>query len=388
MNLPRPPQPIPGARSLFSLDPRMAHLNHGSLGAVPFPVQHAQRLLMDEAERDPRAFAAQVPTRLRLAREAVCPTIGADADLTAFVTNTTTGVALALHSLDLSSGDEIVTTDHGYPSIDFNVAAYTRSRGVVHRVAPVPLDASDDEVVDAVLAAVTARTRLVILDHITSATARLFPVARVSATLRDRGVPLLVDAAHVPGHIPADVAAVGADFWIGNVHKWAFAPRGTALFSVAPHRRERIRPLVESYGQASGFPESVEFHGTDGYTGWIASPAGPAILSQLGLERVWRHNSELAAYGQAVIAKALNTDPADLGRPSPLAMRLIPLPEGVATTQEAALALWQRIRDRLRTETAVNCWNGRGVLRIAAHVHNGAEQYERLADGLPGLLAE
>lgn len=381
-----PPQVIPGARHLFSLNPATAHLNHGSLGAVPLSVQHARRLLMDEAESDPRVFAHQVTARLAQARKDICPLIGAEPSLTSFVPNTTTGVALALNSLDLQAGDEILTTDHGYPSIDFNIAAQVAAKGVVHNVVPVALTPGDQDVIDAILARLTPRTKLVIVDHITSATARLFPVAALAVQLKAKGVALLVDGAHVPGHLPVDVTAIGADFWIGNIHKWAFAPRGTAVIAVAPRWKDLMRPLTESYGRANGFPESVEFHGTDGYTGWIAAPAGVAFLADLGAERVQAHNAQLARYGQTVIAKALNVelpDPQD----SPLGMRLIPLPEGVAVTADAAEALWTAIRRELSTEVAVTCWNGRGLLRIAAQVYNTAGQYERLADGLPGLLA-
>lgn len=387
MNLPQPPEPIAGAKALFSLDFDIAHLNHGSLGAVPHPVQHARRLLMDEAERDPRAFAAQVVTRLRLAREAVCPLVGAPAELTAFTTNATSGVALALRSMDLSEGDEVLTTDHGYPSIDFNIAAQVRRLGVVHKTVPVPLTPTDDQVVEAVLSGLTPRTRLVILDQITSATARVFPVAEVARQLRERGIALLVDGAHVPGHLPVDVAAIGADFWIGNLHKWAYSPRGTALVSVSEEWRDRMWPLVESYGHEAGFPTAVEFHGTDGYTGWIAAPVGPAVLEQLGVERVQLHNAQLAAYGQAVIAKALNVETVDDEGQDRLGMRLIPLPDGLVTTQADAEALWQRIRRNLAVEVSVTCWNGRGFLRVAANVYNLPAEYERLADGLSGLLA-
>ena len=346
----------------------------------------ARRLLLDEAEHDPRAFAERVPSRLRLAREAVTPLVSARADLTAFVPNATTGVALILHSLGLSDGDEIVTTDHGYPSIDFNVASQVRYRGAVHRRVEISLTPTDDEVVEAIMAAVTPRTRLVVLDHITSATARIFPVERVAAALREGNVPLLVDAAHVPGHLPVNVSTIGADFWVGNVHKWAYAPRGTALVSISPSWRDRMRPLVESYGHDQGFPGSVEYHGTDGYTGWIAAPVGPAVLDQLGTTRVQQHNAALAAYGQAVVARALDVELPDAGVSSPLAMRLVPLPDGVVHHGEDAHALWRRIRDELFCEVAVTSWNGRGLLRVAANVYNRPGEYERLAETLAKLL--
>src|SRR5207248_1464828 len=181
--------------------------------------------------------------------------------------------------------------------------------GAVHTVVELSLCPTDDEVVDAVRAAAGDRTRLVIVDHVTSPTARLFPVARVVSALRGTGVPVLVDAAHVPGQLPVRVDAIGADFWVGNLYKWAFAPRGTALLAVAPAWREKVRPLVVSWEHAAGYPHSVEHQGTLDYTPWLASTAGLRTLRSLGLSAVHAHNTALVAYGQHAVGRAVGLDP-------------------------------------------------------------------------------
>ena len=381
---PHAPRPITGAWSLFGLDPAMTHLNHGSVGAVPLPVRRARQRITDDLERDPRgAFKQRVDTTTA-ARRVCAEFIGAAPESTAFVTNVTTGIAQVLHAMDFSAGDEIVTTDHGYGSIDANIAAVGRARGTVHRVAAIPLTPTDDEVVDAVLAAVTERTRLVVCDHITSSTARLFPIARIADELRRRDVPLLVDAAHVPGHLDADIDVIGADFWVGNLHKWAFAPRGTALLTVAPQWVPRMRPFVESWEHERGFPVAVEFNGTTDYTAWLAAPAGIELLRGLGVDRVRTYNAELARYGQHVLAEALGVA-VDDPDPSPLAMRLVRLPYR-ADDHSAANRVEAAIRERLRTELAVTAFDGSAVLRIAAQVYNTTADYHRLARELPTLL--
>jgi isopenicillin-N epimerase len=385
MSLVAPPQPIPHAWSMFGLDPDMTHLNHGSVGAVPLRVRQARRVITDELESDPRGFFKRRVEVTEAARVQCAEFLAASPDTSAFVRNVTIGVAHVLHAMELSAGDEIVTTDHGYGAVDFNVAGYVRSHGVVHRVARVPLTPTDDEVVDAVLATVTARTRLVICDHITSMTARLLPVARLAARLREQGVALLVDAAHIPGHLPAEVAAIGADFWVGNLHKWAFAPRGTAMLSVSPQWAPRMRPFVESWQYADGYPVSMEFNGTDDFTGWLAAPAGIAMLRELGVERVRAHNAALAHYGQQVVAKALGVA-VDDPEPSPLAMRLIPLPAGLGATLADSGRIESAIREQLSTELAVNSRHGVGLLRIAAQIYNTPADFERLAERLPDLL--
>jgi isopenicillin-N epimerase len=294
-------------------------------------------------------------------------------------------VALVLGSLDLRTGDEIVTTEHGYGAVRLAVDAACARTGAVHRTVPLPLVPTDDEVVAAITQAVTGRTRLVIVDQVTSPTARLFPVARVVAALRPNGVPVLVDAAHVPGQLPVDVADIGADFWVGNLHKWAYAPRGTALFAVAPGWRERIRPLVVSWEQEAGFPASVEWQGTLDYTPWLAAPTGLFTLRTLGVETVRSHNSGLADYGQRVVAAALGVD-APAGGPG-LAMRIVPLPPGLATDLDSAAELRRRIADGLGFEVAVNPYRGQGLLRLSAQVYNRAEEYDRLAQRLPTFLS-
>lgn len=384
MSHPSAPAPVPGGASLFGLDPTFTNLNHGSVGAVPLTVRNRRRLITDELERDPRGFFKTRVPRVTAARHAVAGLVGADPELTAFVTNVTTGTAVVLHSLGLTTGDEVVTTVHGYGAVGFNVDAYAPA-GVVHKVADMPLLPTDDEVVDGILAQVTDRTRLVICDHITSATARLLPIERINTELRSRGVPLLVDAAHVPGHLPADVTALGADFWVGNLHKWAFAPRGSALLTVAPEWKDRIRPLVVSWENEAGYPVAVEYNGTDDWTNYLAAPAGVELLADLGLERVQTHNRQLAHYGLSVLSKALNVETPDSG-PSDLAMRLVFLPEGVGDTQEKCARIEQAVRDELRTELTVNAFGGRGTMRIAAQIHNTPADYERLADRLPALL--
>jgi isopenicillin-N epimerase len=161
-------------------------------------------------------------------------------------------------------------------------------------------------VVAAVTGALTGRTRLLVVDHVASSTARVLPAARIAAAARAAGVPVLVDAAHAPGNL----AAVEADFWVGNFHKWAYAPRGTALLVVAPGWRERIRPLVVSWQEPQGFPWSVEWQGTQDYTPWLAAPIGLFTLRSLGLDAVRAHNAALAAYGQRVVGAALGLDAA------------------------------------------------------------------------------
>ncbi|SBT53209.1 aminotransferase class V-fold PLP-dependent enzyme [Micromonospora auratinigra] len=392
MTVPQPPEPLPGARLLFSLDPSVSHLNHGSFGAVPVGVQRAQQRLRDEMEANPLRFFTQgLVDRITHTRRHLAAFLGADPDGTALVGNATTGAAVVLQSLGLRPGDEVLTTDHGYGAVAFSVRRECGRTGAVSRTLPVPLAATDEEVVQLVRAGLRpGRTKLLIVDQITSPTARLFPAAAIVGVAREHGVPVLVDGAHAPGQLATTVASIGADFWVGNLHKWAYAPRGTAALVVSEPWRERIQPLVVSWEQESGFPARVEWQATLDYTPWLAAPVGVFTLRSLGPDRVRAHNAALAAYGQRVVGDALGVPPADLPEPGgpTLAMRLVPLPDGVATTLDAARALRARIADRLAAEVAVSAWNGRGWLRLCGQVYNVPDEYDRLAARLPTLLAQ
>ncbi|MET7833989.1 aminotransferase class V-fold PLP-dependent enzyme [Micromonospora sediminicola] len=392
MTVPQPPEPIPGARLLFSLDPSVSHLNHGAFGAVPIPVQRAQQRLRDEMESNPLRFFTQgLVDRIAHARRHLATFLGADPDGTTLVGNVTAGAAVVLQSLALRPGDEVVTTDHGYGAVALSVARECARTGAVSRTLPVPLSATDEELVEIVRDGLRpGRTRLLIVDQLTSPTARLFPTSALVAVAREQGVPVLVDAAHAPGMLPTTVASVGADFWVGNLHKWAYAPRGTAALVVAERWRERIQPLVVSWEQDAGFPTRVEWQATLDYTGWLAAPVGLFTLRSLGVDRVRAHNAALAAYGQRVVGDALGVAPERLPEPGgpAVAMRLVPLPPGVATTLDTARELRARIADRIGAEVSVAGWNGRGYLRLCGQVYNTPEEYDRLAVRLPTLLAQ
>jgi isopenicillin-N epimerase len=225
---------------------------------------------------------------------------------------------------------------------------------------------------------------LAIVDHVTSPTARLLPVARVTAALHELGVTVYVDGAHAPGMLPVEVSAIGADFWVGNLHKWAFAPRPTAAFVVTPQWRERVVPLVVSWEQEAGFPAAVEFGGTLDYTAWLAAPTGVHLLRTLGPERLRQHNVSLAEYGQRVVGAALGLEPAQLPlRGSPVSMRLIPLPDHL--DEAAARDLHRRLAAEHRIEVALTAWPGGRALRVSAQVYNRPADYDRLAGAVATL---
>lgn len=379
---------FPGGRELFSFEPGVAYLNHGSFGAVPRPVRAAHRALLDEVDRNPMAFARGLPGRVAEVRARLAAHVGADPTGSALIANATTGTALVLHLFHdlVRPGDEILTTDHAYNAVVTALERFAMRTGAVVRVVRVPLEASDAEVVELLTAQVRPGvTRLAIVDHVAAATAKLFPVQAITRALREAEVPVLIDAAHTPGLLDADVTALGADFWVGNFHKWGLAPRATALLHVAEKWRDRMVPQVVSHADGDGYPRSIEHQGTRDLTAWLAAPAGLDFLAGLGVDRVRAYAADVAAYAQTALAEALGAPTPD---PGPgVAMRVVPLPAGTVLDEAAAGALRTRIGEELGVEVNVNPWGAGGLLRVSGHVYVTSEDADRLAVGLPRLLA-
>ncbi|MEV5973250.1 aminotransferase class V-fold PLP-dependent enzyme [Streptomyces sp. NPDC051921] len=373
------PGVFPGGAGLFRLDPAVDHLNHGSFGAVPVPVADAHRRIAEEAAGDPDAFFLGVPDRLAQARARVADHLGADRDGAALVTNATEAANLALDALGLAPDDEVLVTDHGYGTV---VAAAARRARVV-TVALDPALPDEDAVCEAVLTGVTPRTRVALLDQISSPTARVVAGPRLLAELAERGVVTVVDGAHAPGMLARPLAGA-PDFWFGNLHKWGYAPPGSALLVVAAAHRERVPAPVPSWEDHQGFPRALEYRATADYTGLLAAPEGLDLLAALDADRVRTHNSALAAYGAELLAGLPGVAP--LPADDRLAMRSLRLPARFARTPAEAAALREEIAARLRCRVLIWPWQDGGGIRVSGQVYNEPAAYERLVAGLRPLL--
>lgn len=387
----------------WRLDPAVTFLNHGSYGACPEPVLAVQRTWRDRLEAEPVQFLTyDLPGLLDEARRAVGAFLGADPEGLAFVPNATTGVNTVLQSLRFEPGDELLTDDHEY-NATINamraVAARDRARVVV---APLPFPiASAAEARDAILDAVTGRTRLVLVSQVTSPTALILPVAELVAELDRRGIDTLVDGAHAPGMIPFEVGALGAAYWTGNGHKWLCGPKGTAILWVREDRRERIHPLVVSHGAnaplagRSRFLHEFDWVGTTDPTGFLALPsaidwmATDAAPDGGGWPAVMAANHALALEGRDILAAALGVEaPAPDSMLGSMATLALP---GVADVKEAE-TLATRLREDDRIQVPIGGWpvpaavrDGslpRIVLRVSAQRYNERSDYARLAAAL------
>ncbi len=369
-------------RDLFALDPDRTHLSPGAYGAVPRPVLDAQRRWRERAEADPHRFHRhEVPSAVQDGRRAAADWLGVPHDSLALVTNVTEAASTLMASLDLRAGDEVLLTDHGYGAVRLATEAWCARAGVVLREARVPLDADDETVVAAYAEQLGERTRLVVVDQITSPTARMMPVASVIAAARATDAMVLVDAAHGPGHVPVDIEELGADAWVGNLHKWAFAARGTATLWLAPQWRESVRPLVLGWSATSRYPECFDARGTADMSAWMAVPDALALWEGLGGWSMTARNAELASWGQRYVAGTIGVPLDGLPDTPAPAMRLVPLPDGVGADQDAAERLYERLSADA-VEVGVIAWGGRGWLRPGTQVFTTEDDHVHLAKTL------
>ncbi|HEV8268782.1 MAG TPA: aminotransferase class V-fold PLP-dependent enzyme, partial [Thermoanaerobaculia bacterium] len=299
---------------LFCLDPSVVYTNHGSYGACPSAVLFHQSALRLRIEREPvDFFSRDLPALLRAARESLGHFVGADPDDLAFVPNVTTGVNTVLGGWSFAPGDEILTTDHAYAACRKALDHVARRAGARVVVAHVPFPFSgEDELVDAVIAGRTARTRLALLDHVSSPTAVVFPIARLVRELEDLGVETLVDGAHALGMVPLDLEAIGAAFYTANAHKWLCAPKGSAFLHVRRDRQANLHPRAISHGYGAGFRAEFDWTGTNDPTPYLSMPECLRVLGDLfpgGWTDLMERNHLLAVRAREIVCDALNLPP-------------------------------------------------------------------------------
>ena len=391
----------------WSLDPSITYLNHGSFGACPAPVVEDQRRWRERMDAEPvRFLERELEGLLDETRTEVGAAIAAEPAGIVFVPNATTAVNTVLAGARLGPGDEILVSDHEYGACinaARRVAQDAGARLVLTRL-PFPL-MDPQELVEGLLAAVTGRTRLAIVSHVTSSTALVSPLDEVVRRLTALGIDVLVDGAHAPGQVPVDIgrlAAAGMAWYAGDGHKWWCGPRGSGFLWVREDRRTGMRPLVTSHGATSPrtdrprFLLEFDWTGTLDPTPWLALPAAIRFVAGLlpgGAEAVMAANHELTVQARDILCAALGIAP-----PAPAgmlaSMAAIPLPIGAGKGP----MLQRRLFDASSIEVPVSSWPGPAVvpaadattelLRISAQRYNETADYRRLADALPPLLLE
>lgn len=389
----------------WGLDAGVVFLNHGSFGACPQVVLEKQREFRDLMEREPiRFFVETAEGLLDEARRAAGRLMNCDVDGLAFVPNATAGVNTVLRSLAFAPGDELLTNTHEYNACN-NVLRWAAERSgarVVTAGAPFPVR-SGREIADAILGAVTSRTKLVMLSHITSPTGIVLPLRTIVEECNRCGIETLIDGAHAPGMVPLDLNGLGATYYTGNFHKWLCAPKGSAFLWVTPGRREEMRPLIISHGANSTREDRSRYHIEADYTGtfeitpYLCVPAAIEFLSSLvpgGLNGLMEHNRKQTLEARRVLMRALGQEPANVPAPESMIAALgavmipdapggalRPSPRGYHDELQDDLIARHGVQIPIIPWPPVACCapgkqGGRRLVRVAMQAYNSLEQVE------------
>jgi isopenicillin-N epimerase len=376
---------------LWGLDPSIDYLNHGSFGACPSAVLALQSQLRLELEREPVDFlVGTLAARLQQTRTELAAFLVADPQDLVFVPNATTGVNTVLRSLSFAAGDELLLTNHTYAACRKAVEFIAATTGLRIVVATLPFPVRDEtQIIDSILTCASPRTRLALLDHVTSPTALVMPLGRLIAELQLRGIDTLVDGAHAPGMVPIDLTQLGAAYYTGNAHKWLCAPKGAAFLHVRRDRQQRLHPLTISHGHRGGFQAEFDWTGTVDPTPWLCIGQSLRYLQGLlpgGWNELMQRNRALALEARTLLLRTLQLEP-----PCPEgmigSMAAIPLPPATAGAPAHGLDA-QQMHDWFRKQN-VETWlypEPLLLLRVSAQLYNHIGQFRHLADLLQEAL--
>lgn len=396
---------LPAASELAAhwiLDPGVVFLNHGSFGACPRAVLQRQSELRERMENEPVQFLTnELPALLDESRDHLARLLNTAAENLAFVPNATTGVNTVIRSLKFQAGDEILTTNQDYNACRNALKAAAEDVGATVVVAEVPFPLRDEgQIIDAILSRVTSRTRLAMIDHVTSPTAVVYPIATIVRALEERGIDALVDGAHAPGMVAVDLDAIRPAYYTGNCHKWLCAPKGSAFLCVRPDRQERIHPTTISHGYntpragRNSLHTGFDWVGTIDPTAWLC--VGMAVdwcstLMHHGLSDLMGRNRTLAIAARRMLCESLSID-----SPCPEemlgSMATIQLParfQTLPTVPHGIDPLQTKLFEEYTIEVPIGYWGGprQRFLRISAHGYNSREQYSYLAEAIRELAA-
>jgi isopenicillin-N epimerase len=381
-------------RQHWSLDPRLTFLNHGSFGACPRVVLDHQAALRARLEASPVQFMLGVPAELERLRAVVAPFVGVEPSDLVFVRNATEGVNAVLRSLDFAPGDELLTSNHAYPACVNALRFVAQRQGASVKVVQVPFPLeSAEQIVTAFRGGISPRTRLCLVDHITSPTGLVFPVAAIARLMREQGVACLVDGAHAAGMLELDIRSLGVDYYATNFHKWACAPKGAGMLWVRSELRHQIHPSVVSHGYSEPEPRRFQamfdWTGTSDPTAWLCIEKAIEFMGNLlpgGWPRLRDENHRLALRARDVLCTALRV-PAPAPDDLLGAMASIPLPPAREPAPSGPDPLYLELVRR-GFEAVVTPWPARPqrLLRISAQLYNNIDEYEQLARVLRELL--
>jgi isopenicillin-N epimerase len=375
-------------RSQWLLDPNCIFLNHGAFGATPKVVLEAQNAWRQYMESQPLRFMQALAPHIRRAANDLAKFVGVEGDDLVFVDNATAGVNAVVRSLDFAASDRIVVTDHGYAAVRKTLDYICRRTGaeIVEAKIPFPIQ-HEREIIEAIAAVinpdVNSNVKLLVVDHITSPTALIFPVKKIVKLAHRFGIPVLIDGAHAPGMLPLNIEAIDADWYVGNCHKWLCANKGCGFLYAKPEHQANLHPTVISHGFGEGYVAEFDWTGTRDPSAWLTITDAIAFHHELNSDRILAYNHNLVVWAAQMLAAAWQQP---LPAPEIMlgAMAAIALPDPVMSIY--AVSDYQKLHDEIllrhQIEVPIIPFGNRLWVRISAQVYNETWEYEYLAEVL------
>ena len=381
-------------RTDWPIDFEYAFLNHGSFGSVPKRVHaHAESWRSTFESRPIEWFGRKCPEVVRAAAEVVADFLGSEPSGTGFVVNATAGVNAVLRDIHLEAGDEVIVFDHGYGAVKQTIRHTVASREavMVEVKVPIPLD-GPEPIVSAIQSSITARTRIAVIDQITSPSAIVVPVKEIVDICRAQGIPVLVDGAHAPGMLDRPASSHGAQWWTGNLHKWICAPKGCAVLCADEEHAATTHPPVISHGLGESLATEFDWQGTRDFAPWLTAPFAISFWDQYGgIAKVRERNHQLCCEAHRMLLQRFDVVPITPRDGSMLgSMATLPLPIWFKESSEFAATedLLQVLADRFKVEVPVLELDGDWYIRISTQVYNDMDDYIRLADAIDELRGQ
>jgi isopenicillin-N epimerase len=378
------------ALRFWPLDPTFTHLNHGTVGAIPLRVLRAQRALQDQMESNPARFMLRdllplvgdrTDSLIRDASDLVATFLGAKGYTCGFARNVTTAISAVLRSLAFERNDEILVFDETYGAITLGaraIAGHNRARVVVvHVDNPHATEAWHRALEQALQQPLLGKTRLVILDHVTSGSAAVLNLPPLIEQCHAAGALVMVDGAHAPGAIPVDIAELNSDYYACNLHKWLWTPRSCGFLAVHPRAAEKTHAAVPSWGLGKGLQAELDWEGTYDPTSMLTAVEALNLMHELGLSNIYRYNHALAWHAyQRLSSLAPQTYEASEGSIGTMAAFF--LPQAMGTTKEDAACIRDIFFHQHRTELHLSVVRERLLARLSAQVYVDTDDVEKV----------
>ncbi|MBK8599452.1 MAG: aminotransferase class V-fold PLP-dependent enzyme [Flavobacterium sp.] len=375
-------------KSQFLLNPEITFLNHGSFGACPIPILENYQYWQKELEREPVQFILKkAPIYLQTAKEAVAQFVGCDADDFFFTANPTIAINTIMRSMDLQPGDEILTTNHEYGAMDRTWNFYCEKSGAkyIRQNISIPIQ-SKEKLLEEFWSGYSAKTKIVFLNQISSATALIFPVKEIIQKAKSLGLITIIDGAHVPGHIDLNLTELDPDFYTGTLHKWMLAPKGCSFLYVKKERQSDIDPLIVGWGYQSENPSNSRFldyhqhQGTRDISAFLTAPAAIQFLN----DHNWKEKSTIAK--QLILENyerfctLLGTQPI-----CPISSEFLGQMCSIPINTSDPVALKEMLYGEYKIEIPIMKIDHGTFIRISLNAYNNSKDLDTLFDALSSI---